>query len=132
MYLRSLEQPLVVVPEKEHDIYFFTGDRGEGKSTAAAALALYLRCYGGYQVYSTNSFLFGERVAPITSLAFSQSLPLKSIQFTDEAHTIADAQRGRRLPQSRGLRLRGADAQGQDLLVAGQRPRAAGQLSVAR
>ena len=91
MYLRSLEQPLVVVPEKEHDIYFFTGDRGEGKSTAAAALALYLRCYGGYQVYSTNSFLFGERVAPITSLAFSQSLPLKSIQFTDEAHTIADA-----------------------------------------
>ena len=77
--------------EAEHCIYFMTGERGDGKSNAACALAHTFRTQYGYEVYATGSLLMGRRISPVDSLTFMKSLPRKSVVFTDEAHTILDA-----------------------------------------
>ena len=87
----QLTRDLPPLSQDEHCIYFMTGERGDGKSNAACALAHTFRTEHGYEVYATGSLLFGRRIAPVESLTFMKSLPRKSVVFTDEAHTILDA-----------------------------------------
>lgn len=89
LYQRNRDRP--PLPQDEHCIYFLTGERGDGKSNAAALLAREFRTQHGYEVYATGSLLLGRRIAPIESLTFMRSLPRKSVVFTDEAHTILDS-----------------------------------------
>ena len=89
MYQQNRDRP--PLPQDEHCIYFMTGERGDGKSNAASALAHIFRSQHGYEVYATGSLLMGRRIAPVESLTFMKSLPRKAVVFTDEAHTILDA-----------------------------------------
>lgn len=89
LYVQNRDRP--PLSDDEHCIYFMTGERGDGKSNAACALAHIFRTQYGYEVYATGSLLMGRRIAPVDSLTFMKSLPRKSLVFTDEAHTILDA-----------------------------------------
>ena len=89
MYQANRDRP--PLSEDEHCIYFITGERGDGKSNAASALAHLFRSQHGYEVYATGSLLMGRRISAIDSLTFMKSLPRKSVVFTDEAHTILDS-----------------------------------------
>ena len=88
LYQRNRDLP--PQPEKDHCIYFFTGEPGAGKTLDVAGLAYLYRAYYGYEVYSTASLLTGRRVPVIDSLTFAESLPKKAVIFTDEAHTVVD------------------------------------------
>ena len=89
MYQQNRDRP--PLPQDEHCIYFMTGERGDGKSNAACALAHLFRTIYGYEVYCTGSLLMGRRISAIDSLTFMKSLPRKAVVFSDEAHTILDS-----------------------------------------
>ena len=97
------------LPEQEHQIYFFTGEPGVGKSLSALAQAYILRAYYGYEVVSTASFLIGLRIDVIDSLMYGETLGKKYVIFTDEAHGVVDrnadgAYRNRSAADSHALR----------------------------
>ena len=97
------------LPEHDHQIYFFTGEPGVGKSLLALAQAYLLRAYYGYEVVSTASFLIGRRIAVIDSLMYGETLGKKYVIFTDEAHGVVDrnadgAYRNRSAADSHALR----------------------------
>ena len=89
LYQQNRDRPPLA--DSEHCIYFMTGERGDGKSNAASALAHIFRTQHGYEVYATGSLLQGRRISAIDSLTFMKSLPRKAVVFTDEAHTILDS-----------------------------------------
>ena len=97
------------LPERAHQIYFFTGEPGVGKSLAALAQAYLLRAYYGYEVVSTASFLIGRRIDVIDSLMYGETIGKKYVIFTDEAHGVVDrnadgAYRNRSAADSHALR----------------------------
>ena len=91
----------------DHCNYLISGDKGIGKSAVAAMLSM-LNYAQGMEVFSTASFLFGQRIDAMDVFTMAESLPTNCVVFVDEAHSVADrysenASRNRTLASSIAL-----------------------------
>ena len=91
LFLLNRDRP--PLSEEDHQITFFTGEPGAGKTHAATAKAYLLRAYYGYEVISTSSLLMGRRIDVIDSLVYGETQVKKLVIFTDEAHSVVDRSR---------------------------------------
>ena len=73
----------------QHAVFMLSGDVGCGKTAIATAMGAKARA-AGMTVYSTASYLFGQRINAVNAFRFAEDLEDKSFVFIDEAHSPAD------------------------------------------
>ena len=69
----------------QHAVFMLSGDVGCGKTAMGAKARA-----AGMTVYSTASYLFGQRINAVNAFRFAEDLDDKSFVFIDEAHSPAD------------------------------------------
>ena len=69
----------------QHAVFMLSGDMGCGNTAMGAKARA-----AGMTVYSTASYLFGQRVNAGNAFRFAEDLEDKSFVFIDEAHSPAD------------------------------------------
>ena len=99
-----MKDVLAQLPLPPYGIHLLAAPMGQGKSLAAAVIAkrFYER---GWPVYSSASFLFGQRLSLMECYSFPDLVTPGSCIFVDEVHTFVDryssnSVRGRTFGQS--------------------------------
>ena len=77
----------------EPGLYILTADMGDGKTLYVTHItrAFYR---AGWNVYSTSSLLFGQRMAPEQAYAFPDFVEPGSVVFVDEIHVLVERYAG--------------------------------------